>query len=85
MVSVPLRVALRIKLDHMNENPLAYSKWKLPLRPICPSTGGCAISLPAFPSTSLQVGPLLPERKVGVLQGWVSPELLPLLDWGLGT
>nr|XP_017518558.2 connector enhancer of kinase suppressor of ras 1 isoform X3 [Manis javanica] len=31
-------VALRIKLDHMNENPLAYSKWKLPLRPICPST-----------------------------------------------
>ncbi|XP_017518562.3 connector enhancer of kinase suppressor of ras 1 isoform X6 [Manis javanica] len=31
-------VALRIKLHHMNENPLAYSKWKLPLRPICPST-----------------------------------------------
>ncbi|XP_036770730.2 connector enhancer of kinase suppressor of ras 1 isoform X6 [Manis pentadactyla] len=31
-------VALRIKLDHINENPLAHSKWKLPLRPICPST-----------------------------------------------
>lgn len=57
------------------------------LRSLCPCTGGCAISLPAFPSTSLQAVPPCPERKVGVPRGGSLLSLcLPSSgDWELNS